>query len=176
MIGRTTPTAADSAVSVIGQGHHRRLHEIVVERDSARQVCRCEFGVRVLSGAAQRSGRDIGCDLGQRLPLQGFAGRVIVDVNATDTAFKKIRRAGRSRLVWHWSAGESASAGYLMPNQRPSFALRPWRLVGILVARAILRLAAVMPIARFHENVRPGASFTPAVLHVETTSRDDPLH
>ena len=108
--------------------------------------------------------------------FQGFAGRVIVDVNATDTAFKKIRRAGRSRLVWHWSAGESASAGYLMPNQRPSFALRPWRLVGILVARAILRLAAVMPIARFHENVRPGASFTPAVLHVETTSRDDPLH
>jgi hypothetical protein len=51
---------------------------------------------------------------------------------------------------------------YFIPRMRPSLARRPERDVGIPVARANLRLAAVIPSARFHENVRPGPSFMPS--------------
>jgi hypothetical protein len=44
---------------------------------------------------------------------------------------------------------------------RPNFERRPLRVVGIPVARAIFRFALVTPIARFHENDNPGASFIP---------------
>lgn len=48
---------------------------------------------------------------------------------------------------------------YLMPNMRPILARRPERVVGIPVDFANFRLAAVIPTARFHENVKPGPSF-----------------
>jgi hypothetical protein len=57
---------------------------------------------------------------------------------------------------------------HLMPKIRPSFERRPARVVGTPVARAILRLAAVRPTARFQLNDRPGPSFTPSPLHIET--------
>ena len=87
MIGRTTPTAADSAVSVIGQGHRRRLHEIVVERaiPPGRYVA-----ANAVSGCYWERLSGLGGTLAEILAndFQGFAGRVIVDVKATDTAFK----------------------------------------------------------------------------------------
>ena len=48
---------------------------------------------------------------------------------------------------------------YFIPIQRPSFACRPLRVSGIPVALEILRFSAVIPKARFHENVIPGPSF-----------------
>lgn len=51
------------------------------------------------------------------------------------------------------------SPGHFIPRMRPSFARRPERVVGIPVARENLRFAAVMPSARFQENVRPGPNF-----------------
>ena len=42
---------------------------------------------------------------------------------------------------------------------RPSSERRPERVVGIPVAREILRFAAVTPSARFHENENPGPNF-----------------
>jgi hypothetical protein len=48
---------------------------------------------------------------------------------------------------------------YFIPKNLPSLLRRPVRERGIPVAREILRLAAVTPTARFHENVSPGPSF-----------------
>lgn len=46
-----------------------------------------------------------------------------------------------------------------MPRMRPSSERRPDRVVGIPVAREILRFAAVTPSARFQENENPGPNF-----------------
>jgi hypothetical protein len=48
---------------------------------------------------------------------------------------------------------------YFIPKNLPNLLRRPVRERGIPVAREILRFAAVTPMARFHENVRPGPSF-----------------
>jgi hypothetical protein len=48
---------------------------------------------------------------------------------------------------------------YFIPKNFPNLLRRPVRERGIPVAREILRFAAVTPMARFHEKVRPGPSF-----------------
>jgi len=48
------------------------------------------------------------------------------------------------------------SIAYLIPNILPIFACRPCFDVGIPVAFAIFRFAAVTPVARFSENDNPG--------------------
>lgn len=51
-----------------------------------------------------------------------------------------------------------------MPNLRPTLARRPDLVVGIPVARAIFRLAFVMPSARFQLNEIPGPSFMALIM------------
>lgn len=55
---------------------------------------------------------------------------------------------------WH-----APVSGHRILKMRPTFERRPLRVVGIPVARAIFRFALVTPVARFHENDNPGASF-----------------
>jgi hypothetical protein len=56
------------------------------------------------------------------------------------------------------------SAAYFIPSHLPSFDRRPWLVSGTPVAREILRLAAVTPMARFHEKVKPGKIFMMLLL------------
>ena len=52
--------------------------------------------------------------------------------------------------------GEQQKTFYFIPSILPSFLCRPALDVGIPVAFAILRFAAVTPVARLNENDRPG--------------------
>ena len=54
-----------------------------------------------------------------------------------------------------------------IPNHLPSLRCLPERVSGMPVLRAMRRFAAVMPSARFHENVRPGKSFMVASVEVD---------
>ena len=54
------------------------------------------------------------------------------------------------------SAGRITSTHPLPVRIRPTFLCLPLRVVGMPVARAILRFMDVTPAARFHENDRPG--------------------
>ena len=58
---------------------------------------------------------------------------------------------------------------YFIPKNLPNLLRRPERVRGIPVVREILRFAAVTPMARFHENVRPGPSFMNLTVPVEHT-------
>jgi hypothetical protein len=49
-------------------------------------------------------------------------------------------------------------------------ARRPDRVSGIPVVREILRFAAVIPNARFQENVSPGPNFMPLTVSVQPNS------
>lgn len=53
-----------------------------------------------------------------------------------------------------------------MPKNLPNLARRPERVRGMPVARETLRFAAVIPSARFQENVRPGPNFIPSTVSV----------
>lgn len=57
-----------------------------------------------------------------------------------------------------------------MPKNLPNFARRPDRVSGIPVVREILRFAAVIPNARFQENVSPGPNFMPLTVSVRPES------
>ena len=48
---------------------------------------------------------------------------------------------------------------HLIPNIRPNLERRPVLLIGMPVAREILRFAFETPSARFHENDNPGPNF-----------------
>jgi hypothetical protein len=58
---------------------------------------------------------------------------------------------------------------YFIPKNLPNLLRRPERVRGIPVVREILRFAAVTPMARFHENVRPGPSFMSVTVPVGQT-------
>ena len=53
-----------------------------------------------------------------------------------------------------------------MPKNLPNLARRPVRESGMPVVREIFRLAAVIPSARFQENVSPGPNFMPLTVSV----------
>jgi len=55
---------------------------------------------------------------------------------------------------------------HFMPKNLPSLARRPVRESGIPVAREIFRFAAVIPSARFQENVSPGPNFMSSTVSV----------
>ncbi len=56
-----------------------------------------------------------------------------------------------------------------MPKNLPNLARRPERVSGMPVARETLRFAAVIPSARFQENVSPGPNFMPSTVSVEAS-------
>ena len=58
---------------------------------------------------------------------------------------------------------------YFIPKNLPNLLRRPERVRGIPVARENLRFVAVMPRARFHENVSPGPSFMSLTVPVGQT-------
>jgi hypothetical protein len=66
------------------------------------------------------------------------------------------------------SADQSCSNEFLhfMPKNLPNLARRPVRERGMPVVREIFRLAAVIPSARFQENVSPGPNFMPLTVSV----------
>ncbi len=55
---------------------------------------------------------------------------------------------------------------HFMPKNLPNLARRPVRESGMPVVREIFRLAAVIPSARFQENVSPGPNFIPLTVSV----------
>jgi hypothetical protein len=59
-----------------------------------------------------------------------------------------------------------------LSTKAPTLRSKPWRVVGIPVARAIFCLAAVIPTARFHEKDKPGSFIVLLVIRLSLKSTE----